>query len=69
MKALREAADERKWKIDWPPIEKMFRQARTAADGRDYATAVRIQSQVIIDLMQQIRRQRNEVTGDSAIDL
>jgi len=69
MKALREAADERKWKIDWPQLESLFSQARAAADARDYATAVRLQAQVIIDLMQQIRTQRRDPAGDSAIDL
>ncbi len=69
MKALREAAVERKWKIDWTPVEKKFRDARTAADAKDFASAVRIQSQVIIDLMQQIRKQRNENASDSSIDL
>ena len=69
MKALREAAEERRWRIDWPIAEKAFRQARAAADAKDYVTAVRLQSQVIIDLMQQIRKQRNEGASDSAIDL
>ncbi len=69
MKALREAAEERKWKIDWAAVEKSFRQARAAADAKDFANAVRIQSQVIIELMQQIRKQRGEAAGDSAIDL
>ena len=69
MKALREAAEERRWKIDWPSVEKMFRQARSAADAKDYVSAVRLQSQVIIELMQQIRKQRSEGASDSAIDL
>lgn len=69
MKALREAAEERKWKIDWAAVEKSFRQARAAADAKDFANAVRLQSQVIIDLMQQIRKQRGEAASDSAIDL
>ncbi len=69
MKALREAAEERKWKIDWAGVDKSFRQARAAADAKDYAGAVRIQSQVIIELMQQIRKQRGEAASDSSIDL
>lgn len=69
MKALREAAVERHWRIEWSGVEKTFRQARSAADAKDYVTAVRLQSQVIIDLMQQIRKQREESSGDSAIDL
>jgi serine/threonine protein phosphatase PrpC len=69
MKALREAAEERRWRIDWQGAEKMFRQARGAADAKDFTSAVRLQSQVIIDLMQQIRKQRTEGASDSAIDL
>jgi len=69
MKALREAAEERKWKIDWTQLDSLFSQARAAADGRDFTTAVRLQSQLIIDLMQQIRTQRRDPASDSAIDL
>lgn len=69
MKALREAADERQWKIDWSNIDAAFRQARSAADSKDYATAVRLQTQVIIELMSQIRKQRNDNSDESAIDL
>ncbi|MFO1066760.1 MAG: protein phosphatase 2C domain-containing protein [Pirellulales bacterium] len=69
IKALREAADERNWKIDWANLEDSFRSSRTAADSKDYAAAVRLQSNVIIALMKQIRKQRNQSTGDSSVDL
>ncbi len=69
MKALKEAAEEKNWKIDWPTVETTFRKARTAADTKDFASAVRLQSQVIIEIMRQIRKQRNHPTGDSSIDL
>lgn len=69
MKALREAAEERHWKIDWSAVEPTFRHARVAAENKDFVTAVRMQSQVIIELMKQIRKQRSDATSDSAIDL
>ncbi|MGN6546524.1 MAG: PP2C family protein-serine/threonine phosphatase [Aureliella sp.] len=69
MKALREAAEERRWKIDWAAVEPTFRHARVAAENKDFVTAVRMQSQVIIELMKQIRKQRSDATSDSAIDL
>jgi PPM family protein phosphatase len=69
MKALHEAAEERRWKIDWAPLEEAFRRARSAADTKDFAAAVRIQSGVLVDLMEQIRRQRHQAASDSSVDL
>ncbi len=69
MKALREAAVERQWKIHWTSIDEMFRTARTAADAGNYSVAVQNQAMVIIRLMEQIRRQRRGDPSDSAIDL
>lgn len=69
MKALREAAVERQWKIHWEPIDELFRTARAAADAGNYSSAVQNQAMVIIRLMEQIRRQRRGDPSDSAIDL
>ncbi len=69
MKSLREASEERHWKIDWTTLDKQFSQARAKADASDYLEAVRIQSLLLIELMRQIRKQRNAGPGDSAIDL
>jgi PPM family protein phosphatase len=69
MKALREAAIERQWKINWEPIDEMFRSARSSADTSDFSAAVKKQSMVIIKLMEQIKRQRRGDRSDSAIDL
>ena len=69
MKALREAATERQWKIHWDPIDELFRTARAAADAGNFPLAVQNQSMVIIRLMEQIRRQRRGDPSDSAIDL
>lgn len=70
MKALREAAIERQWKIHWEPIDELFRTARAAADAGNFSLAVQNQSMVIIRLMEQIRRQRRGgEPSDSAIDL
>ncbi len=69
MKALREAAVERQWKINWEPIDELFTAGKLAAEAGDYTTAVRKQSQIIIKLMEQIRRQRRPESAESAIDL
>ena len=70
MKALREAALERQWKIHWEPIDELFRTAQAAAATGNFSVAVQNQSMVIIRLMEQIRRQRRGGDpSDSAIDL
>ncbi len=69
MKALREAAIERNWKIDWKPLDELFQSARQSADSGDYKSAVKKQSMVIIRLMEQIKKQRRGGESDSAIDL
>jgi PPM family protein phosphatase len=69
MKPIREAAEERKWKIDWRELDKSFAKACELADAKNYAEAIRVQAKVIISLMSQIRNQRSGHTGDSAIDL
>ncbi|MEZ6133617.1 MAG: protein phosphatase 2C domain-containing protein [Pirellulaceae bacterium] len=66
--SLREAAEERGWKIQWTDINSRFAQACHLAEERHFDKALRIQVEVIIDLMAQIRRQRNHAS-DSAIDL
>ena len=69
MKPLREAAEERKWRIDWRELDANFTRACKLADSKNYAEAIRVQAKVIIELMQQIRKQRFGSSGDSAIDL
>jgi protein phosphatase len=69
MKSLKEASEERNWSIDWAIIDQSFAEACKRADSHNYRDAIRIQSQVIIELMRQIRKQRSLNTGDSAIDL
>ncbi|MFN3193358.1 MAG: PP2C family protein-serine/threonine phosphatase [Aureliella sp.] len=69
MKSLREAAEERKWKIDWTDLDKRFGDACKSADKSDYDTAVASQARVIVDLMKQIKRQRDGNASDSAVDL
>ena len=70
MKSLKEASSERKWNVSWEELDKRFATACKAADQSDYAEALKIQSKVIIDLMKQIRKERdNNNASDSAIDL
>lgn len=69
LKSLREAAEERSWKISWDDINSRFSQALAVADNKQYSEAVRLLSEVIIDLLAQIRRQREQHAADSAVDL
>jgi serine/threonine protein phosphatase PrpC len=65
MKPLREAAEERQWKINWPALDGDFSKACGMADAKKYDEAIRIQSQVIIMLMHQIRAQRSQIGSDT----
>lgn len=69
VKSLREVTDERGWKVQWDRIDSRFAQACAVAEDGQYSEAVRFQSEVIIDLMAQIRVQRKDNASDSAIDL
>lgn len=71
MKSLHEVSDERGWKIAWEDFDQRFRKACKLADAGKYAAAVKEQSLVTIELMRQIRTQREKHAsgGDSSIDL
>lgn len=69
MKPLREAAEEQEWKIDWSQINEKYAKALRLADEKDYAEAIRLQSEVVIELMNQIRHQRNDQASDSEVGL
>ena len=69
MKSLKEAAEERGWTVNWDPINALFSQACEKADAKDYNSAIALQSKVVIELMHQIRKQRNGNASDSAVDL
>lgn len=70
MKSLREAAVERKWVIKWEELESQFTEASSQAEQGNVEGAVRTQTGVIIELMEQIKRQRgNANASDSGVDL
>lgn len=70
MKPLKEAAEEQEWSINWSEVNEKYAKASRMADEKDYAEAIRLQSEVIINLMNQIRNQRSEEkTSDSSVGL
>ncbi len=69
MKSLREAAEERHWKIAWEPLDEKFASGLKLADEGKVADAVRVQARLIIELFAQIKKQRERQASDSAIEL
>lgn len=70
MKSLKEASGERNWKIAWEDLDKQFSEACKSSDQGNYDRALELQSKVIIDLMNQIRKEReSQNSSDSDVDL
>ncbi len=67
VKALRDAAAEKNWQIDWVEIDRCQQQAEQACQANQLDRAILLQSEAIIGTMQQLRYQR---AGDeAAVDL
>lgn len=69
MKSLKEASEERGWVVNWDPINALLSKACDKADAKDFDSAIALQSKVVIELMHQIRKQRNGNASDSDVDL
>ncbi|GIW98119.1 MAG: protein phosphatase [Pirellulaceae bacterium] len=70
LKSLREAVEERGWKVHWEELDLRFAEGCAAADRGNYQLAVGRLAQVISDLMDQIRKQREATDpADSSIEL
>ncbi|MEZ6092573.1 MAG: PP2C family serine/threonine-protein phosphatase [Pirellulaceae bacterium] len=66
--ALRDAAHEKKWKIDWSEVNVIEKDSRTARENGDLRKAVRLQSEAIIATMEQLREQHRRQANDSTIE-
>lgn len=66
--ALREAAQNKHWEIDWAGIDDLQRKADQSLEDRAPKQAVRFQSEAIIETMKQLREQHNRMAGETAID-
>lgn len=69
MQALREASQERRWKLNWPALDSLCKQGEEAASKGDLGGAVRGYGSAIMETMGQIRKQGNDRSSDSGIDL
>lgn len=69
VRALREAATENNWKIEWREIDQYQKESTEAKEAGRLADAVRLQAEAIIETMQQLRKQRSRAASDSNVDL
>ena len=69
MQALREASQERRWKINWSQLDGLCKQGEDAASKGDLISAIRGYGSAIIETMGQIRKQGHDRSSDSGIDL
>jgi len=69
MHALREASQERRWKLNWSMLDGLYKQGEEAARQGDLIAAIRAIGGAIMETMGQIRKQSNERSGDSGVDL
>lgn len=68
MHALREASQERRWKLNWPMLDDLCKQGDQAASKNDFIAAIRAYATAIMETMGQIRKQGNSQASDSGID-
>lgn len=69
VQALRDAAVEKGWKLNWAKVDEIQRQAGEARSQKRMTESIRLQSEAIIETMQQLREQHNRQAGDSTLDL
>lgn len=69
MQALREASQERRWKLNWPMLDELCKQGEDAASKGDLIAATRAFGGAIMETMGQIRKQGQDRSSDSGIDL
>ena len=69
VQALRDAAVEKGWQLNWSQVDDLQAEAKIARDKKQMFEAVRKQSEAIIETMRQLREQHNRQAGDSTLDL
>jgi protein phosphatase len=68
VQALRDAASDKNWMMDWKKVDDFQRQGSKALKERDAKRAIRLQSEAIIETMNQLREQNNRAANETAID-
>jgi protein phosphatase len=68
VQALRNAARERNWTMNWQKVESFQMKGSDALEAKDAKKAIRCQAEAIIETMKQLREQHNRAAGDTSID-
>ncbi len=68
VQALRDAASDKNWMMDWHKVDDFQRQGSEALKEKDAKAAIRYQSEAIIETMNQLREQNNRAANETAID-
>jgi protein phosphatase len=68
VEALREAASDRNWMMDWKKIDQFQKKGQAALKSKDPKQAIRYQAEAIIETMNQLREQHNRAANETAID-
>lgn len=68
VEALRDAASDRNWMMDWKTIDRHQQEGADALKAKDAKKAIRCQAEAIIETMNQLRQQNNRAASETAID-
>lgn len=68
VEALRDAALDRNWMMDWKNIDRHQQEGADALKTKDARKAIRCQAEAIIETMDQLRQQNNRAASETAID-
>ena len=66
--ALRAAASENNWLMDWTKIDELQSRGSSELNGQNAENAIRMQAEAIVETMHQLREQNNRAAGETAID-
>lgn len=67
--ALRKAAAEKDWTLDWREIDRLQRDASQSLKQQRPKEAVRYEAEAIVETMNQLREQHSRAAGETAVDL
>lgn len=66
--ALRDAASENNWMMNWKKIDRFQAKGAEALKAKNAKQAIRCQAEAIIETMNQLREQNNRAANETAID-
>ncbi|MEM6692135.1 MAG: protein phosphatase 2C domain-containing protein [Planctomycetota bacterium] len=65
---LRQAADERGWQLNWRKVDKLTLEGDQLAAKSQWSEAIATRSKAIVETMNELRRQNDRASGETAID-